>query len=59
MLSKRVCGTKLLLKSENLVDMATKMIIRRKSLTDSDKNSGKELAEVLLVNGDRDCSLQQ
>jgi len=59
MLSKRVCGTKLLLKSENLVDMAIKMIIRRKSLTDSDKNSGKELAEVLLVNGDRDCSLQQ
>jgi len=59
MLSKRVCGTKLLLKSENLVDMAIKMIIRRKSLTDSDKNSGKELVEALLVNGDRDCSLQQ
>ena len=59
MLSKRVCGTKLLLKSENLVDMAIKMIIRRKSLTDSDKNSGKEPVEVLLVNGDRDCSLQQ
>jgi len=59
MSSKRVYGTKPSLKLESLADRDIKMITRWKYFRDSDRNSGKVHAVMLLVNGDQEYLQQQ